>query len=61
MSSSFWVFIIHVFGVHQCGVKRFFASMSPMWGLKVFSLEVINVEFERVLGRSVAKGKTVLP
>ena len=48
MSSLFWVFIIHVFGVHQWGFWRLFASRSPMWGLKAFR-------------RSGAKGKTVLP
>ena len=48
MSSLFWVFIVHVFGVHQCGVWRFFTSKSPMWCLKVFSVEVTNVGFEGI-------------
>ena len=32
-----------------------------MWGLKIFSVEVTNVGFKGFLGRSVAKGKAVLP
>ena len=38
MSSLFWVFIIHVFEVHQCGVERF------------FRVEVTNVGFKSFLG-----------
>ena len=47
MSSLFRVFI-HVFGVNQCGVWRFYRRGSPMWGLKgfFFCVGVTNVGFK---------------
>ena len=46
--------VFFILGVHHSRVrgspmwclKGFFASMSPMWGLKVFSVEVTNVGFK---------------
>ena len=57
MSSLFRVFI-HVFGVNKCGVWRFYRRGSPMWGLKVFSVEVTNVVFKRFLFFFFASGLT---
>ena len=46
--------------IKLCTIARYTDTWN-VWGLKAFSVEVTNVEFERVLGRSVAKGKAVLP
>ena len=49
--------VFFILCVHSCVrgspmrcLKVFFASMSPMWVLKVFSVEVTNVGFKGILG-----------